>query len=248
MVAAAIGAAGTGCRHEAPSPIDPAVASAIPASATLLAGANLERVRASPLAGKLPPAVQTALEPWRDAAAVVIASDGHNFLALARGAFQQAPAGAALLSPGLAAAGSPDWVQAAARPHGAPAASPLLSRAQSAAGSGDLWIAAAGSAKLPLTGNGENLAQLLHSTDSTTLTLRLGDPITLEIVGNCRTPEAAQRLEETVRAYVSLAAGTSRQPALADLLRRVQVRRDSGTVRVTLTAQADELGTLFQLL
>jgi hypothetical protein len=216
----------------------------VPAAATILAGVNLERLRTSPLRQQLPPEALEFLASLGEARTVLVASDGANYLALTRGGFREAPAGATLLGKGLAAAGSPAWLRAAESPHGRPAAASngLLARAEPLARAADIWIAAAGNANLPVSGNGENLNRLLHSTEYATLTVRLTDQVSLDAVGMCRGPEPARHLEETVRAFLTLgAAGTGRQPALSSLLRRIRISRDDRTVHVTLVAQAAEL-------
>ncbi len=219
----------------------------MPAAATILAGVNLERLRTSPLRQQLPPEALAFLASLGEARTVLVASDGANYLALTRGDFREPPAGATLLGKGLAAAGSPDWLRSAASAHGHPAAAnTLLARAEPLAGAADIWIAAAGNANLPVSGNGENLNRLLHSTEYATLTARLTDRVSLDVVGMCRGPEPARHLEETVRAFVTLgAAGTRRQPAVAGLLRRIRISRDDSAVHVTLVAQAAELRALF---
>jgi hypothetical protein len=65
----------------------------------------------------------------------------------------------------------------------------------------------------------------------------------------CPGPEPARHLEETVRAFVSIGAGTTaRQPAISGLLRRIQVTRDGRDVHVSLVAQAADLQTVLKLL
>lgn len=240
-------ALGVSCRSGPPPAIDPALATRVPAAATILAGVNLERVRRSPLHRELPPAALAFLEALGGARSVLVASDGGNLLVLTRGDFRQAPPGATLLGPGLAAAGSPDWVRAAAsQPAPGAGTNGLLERAEPLAAAADIWMVAAGSANLPLTGNGENVARLLHATEYVTLTARLTDQVALEIVGMCRGPESARRLEETARSYAMLgAAGTAHEPVTSGLLRRIQVGRDDRAVHVTLVAQAAELRAFF---
>jgi hypothetical protein len=247
-VLAALAAFGLSCRSGPPPAIDPALAACVPAAATILAGANLDRLRTSPLHRQLPPAALAFLESLGGAGSVLVASDGGNYLVLTRGDFRRAPPGATLLGQGLAAVGSPDWLRAAASRHGRPAAATngLLARAEPLAAAAEIWIAAAGNANLPLSGNGENLNRLLHATQYATLTVRLTDQVSLDVVGMCSGPEPARHLEETVRAFVTLgAAGTARQPAVSGLLRRIRVTRDGRVVYVTLVAQAAELKPFF---
>jgi len=245
-----LAALGVSCRSGPPPAIDPALSARVPPGAVILGGINLGRVRASPLYRELPPAAVALLEPLREADTLVAASDGSSYLALARGSFRQAPSGATLLAPGLAAAGSPDWLRIAASPRLSPiaAASAMLERAEPLAAAADIWMVAAGNANLPVSGNGDNLNGLLHATVYATLTVRLTDPLALEVVGVCPGPESELHLEETIRAFLTLgAAGAARQPAVSGLLRRIRLSHEDRSVHVTLVAQPAELAPLFKL-
>jgi hypothetical protein len=247
-VLVALAALGISCHSGPPPAIHPSLAARVPRDAVILAGVNLTGVRASPLPQQLPPAALGFLESLSAADSVLAASDGARYLVLTRGSFRQARSGATLLGPGLAAAGSPDWVRAAASPQRQENAgvNALLDRAEPLAAAGDIWMVAAGNATLPLTGNGENLNRLLHSTEYTTLSIRLTGQIAIEVVGMCSGPEAARHLEETARAFITLgAAGSARQPALSGLLRRIRLTREDRAVHLTLVAQAAEVKTAF---
>lgn len=240
---AALAALVVSCRSGPPPAIDPGVAARVPATATILGGVNLDRVRACPFRQQLPGTVLAILESLGGARSVLAASDGSNYLVLTSGDFRQAPRGATLLGPGLAAAGSPDWVRG-----GVGGGNPLLLHAEPLAATADIWMVAAGKANLPVSGNAENLNRLLHATEYATLRIRLTDQVAVDAEGICRSPESARHLEETVRSWVSLAAaGTARQPALSGLLRRIRVSREDRTVHLSLVAAAGELGPLFKL-
>jgi hypothetical protein len=242
---AALVALGVSCRSGPPPAIDPALAASVPPGATILAGVHLDRVRASPLYRLLPAAASGFLDSVGQARSVLVASDGVRYLALTPG---EVPPGFTPLGHGLGGTGSPDWLRAAWT-RGNTVTNALLARAEPVAASADIWLAAAGSAKLPLSGNGENLNNLLHSTQYATLSVRLADNVALEIVGICPGPEPARHLEETVRAFVGIGAGTTaRQPAISGLLRRIQVTRDGSAVHVILVAQPAELQTVLKLL
>jgi hypothetical protein len=246
----ALAATGISCRSGPPHAIDPALAECVPPGATILAGVNLVRLRASPLHRQLPPAALAFLAPLDEANALLVASDGTNYLAVTHGSFRQAPSGATLLTPGLAAAGSTGWLRAAeSRQHGhGGGATPLLERAGPVAAASDIWMVAAGNADLPLSGNGDNLNRLLHATEYATLSVRLTDRIDLEVVGVCRGPGPARQLEETVRAFLTLsAAGTARQPGISGLLRRVRLSRNDRAIHLALEAQPAELEPLSRL-
>jgi hypothetical protein len=232
LVAAALAALGVACRSGPPPAIDPALSARVPLAATVLAGVNLERVRSSPLHQKLPAAVRTFIDSLGTARSVLLASDGANYLVLSGG--DRPPMG------------SPGWIGDAATPHrGAP--NVLLARAEPLAGPSDVWVVAAGSANLPLTGNGENLTRMLHATDYATLSVRLSDRVVLDVVGMCRDAETGRHLEETLRAFLMLgAAGARREPALVGLLRSVQITRDDRAVRLHVAADPEELGVLLR--
>lgn len=243
---------GAGCRSGPPPAIDPAVAACVPPGAAVLAGIDLVRLRSSPLQQQLPPAATALLEPLRQADSLLVAANGSDYLAVSRGSFRQAPAGATLLAPGLAAAGTSAWLRAAAqrarqRSEGA-GTSALLERAEPLAAAGEIWIVAAGSATLPVSGNAANLNSLLHTTEYATLSIRSANGIALDAAGVCGTSDAARRLEGTLRAFASLgAAANKRQPSVAALLKRIQISREDSAVHLALQAQPADLAELFKL-
>jgi hypothetical protein len=232
-----------GCRS-GPSPtIDPDLAARVPAPATILAGVNLETVRASPLRKQLPSAAAAFIDSLNGARRVLLASDNSNYLVLTQGA---APAGATSLGHEAAAMGSPEWVQAAS--HSTAIANGLLVRAEPLASGADIWVAVVGGAKLPLTGNGENINGLIQTTEYSVLTIRLADRVELALTGVCRDAESGRRLEETVRAMITLgAAGTAKQPAISALLHQIRLTRDDRTVHLTLTVPIEQMETLLKL-
>jgi hypothetical protein len=208
--------------HRSPSPaIDRDFSSLIPSSAVLIAGIDLAQLRSSPLYPNLPPAVKSALDPLRDASYAIVASDGSRFLIAARGRLE----GAKTVTPNLAVMGSPDLVDSAIAQHrnGSTGAAPLLARAPA----GPLWVVADGSAQVPLAGNAANLNRLLHFTQYTTATATFDARPILKLAGTCGSEENARRVEETVRAVVSLGQRLQSSPA-------VEIRRDGVTVTVKL--------------
>jgi hypothetical protein len=241
VLCVAVCTGGLSCRKASPPAIDPALASAVPAGTTILAGVDCQRLRAAPVYQKLPAGVTAFLEPLRDASYVVTASNGKDYVAIARGIFREAPAGATLLAPGLAVVGSPEAVRAAAAQHrsgttGAPA---LAARAETLAAGSEIWIVADGHATLPLSGNAENVNRWLHAAEYATLVGRVNDGIRLDATGVCATADAARRLEETLRAFVSIGvAANARQPEMAARLRAIRIEREDRTVRASLAADA----------
>jgi hypothetical protein len=188
--------------------VDPELAACVPASAAAVAGLDIARLRGTALYEKL---------PVRDAAYALAASDGKDWLVVARG---QLPGGTPIAG-GITAVGSEELVKAAAAQHrtGKTGASDLLARAADT----PIWLVARGSMTLPVAGNLANINRLLHQTEYMTVAAQVGDRVEVEATGVCRTPEQAKHLEENVRALASLLL--AKYP--------VEVRTDGATVRVT---------------
>jgi len=250
-VAALLALAGfaTGCHSAPPAAIDRAMASCVPADTVILGGVDCQRLRASPVYQNLPAAATAPLEPLRPATYLLLASNGKDYLAIGRGPFGQAPPGATLLAPDLAAAGSPDAVRAAtAQRRRGVAGTPLLGLAEHLASGREIWIVAMGNATLPVSGNAQNLNRLLHQTEYATVAVHVTDGIQAQATGLCGTAEAARRLEEELRAMASVAtAAEARQPGIAAQLRAIQVSREGRTVRVDLRADAAGVEQLLRL-
>lgn len=222
------------------------MSSCVPAGATILGGVDLARLRSSPLYGKLPPAAAALLETEREARYLMIASDGKNLLTIARGPFRRTPAGATLLAGGVAIAGTPEWMEAAAAQHksGKPGAPALVSGAADVAGAA-VWISALGGRTLPLSGNAANLNRLLRNADRATISLRLDSPIELALTVLGRTADAAREVEDTLRATITLAAASEAgHPDLAALLRSIRLSGADRTVRASLSATPEEVQKL----
>jgi hypothetical protein len=215
----------------------------VPPDALAVAGLHLDQIRGR----NLPAGWLALLEPLRDASYLMLAYNGKDVLAIARGRFAAAPAGAVLLAPDLALAGSPDAIRAAVRQRatGQPGAPSLLARSQPIAGR-PIWAVVRGARPLPLTGNAANLNRLLRFTDYATIAATVNSAIELEAAGFCPTADAARQLEETLRGLISLASATTHDRDLAALMRSVQLRREDATVRVSLSAGAATLEDLLR--
>lgn len=233
----------TACRTLAPV-VPPALAACIPPDTLAMAGVNLEQLRASALYRMLPPGAAAFLKPLNDASYLLLAYNGKDVLAVARGSFREPPAGAVLLAKDLAVSGSPQAIRAATaqRKTGRTGAPWLLDRAPAA---GQVWVVALGGANFPLTGDAANLNRFLSFTDYASIAIRLDSVVHIDALGAGRTPESAQRLEETLRAFFTLAAaGASRDHPLADLFHSVQVQRDGLAVRATISATPEQIAKL----
>jgi hypothetical protein len=224
------------CRTSAPpAAIDPALSARVPAATVALAGVDLDRLRASPLYAKLPPAARAFLAPFGRARRVLIASTGIELLTIARGAVP----GATQIAPDVALSGAPGMIAAATAAH--PPAD-ILGVAESVAATRPIWIAVRGGVALPLEGNLANVNNLLRDAEFVTLAVQPADPAELELVARCPSPVAALRFERSFRALVSLGiATTSRQPAAAGVLASIRIARQDRVVRVSLSAPLDAL-------
>lgn len=243
-------AAAACCCHRAAPAIDPVLASCVPADTTILAGVDCARLRVSPLYAGVPAAADAFLEPLRGAAYLLLTSNGKDYAIVAGGAFHEAPAGATLLAPGLAIAGSSsDAVRAATAQHRrGVAGTPLLGLAERLASGHEIWIVAMGNATLPVSGNAQNLNRLLHQTEYATVAVHVTDGVQAQATGVCGTAEAARRLEEELRAMASVAAAAeARQPEIAAQLRAIQVSREGRAVRMDLRADAAGVEQLLRL-
>jgi len=225
VVAAVLGS----CRNTAaPDAIDRQLAARVPVSAVALAGVDLDRLRASPVYPKLPPAVHAFLAPFADSHQALIASDGRALLVIARG---DVPGGTRM-SGGISLFGAPDLITAAQSAH-APAA--VLAPAARVASGQTLWIAIRGGVRLPLAGDVENLNNLLRGVEWLTVTLEPSDPATIEVKAECPSPGAAIHWEQTVRALVSMTAATTGDAQVAVAFKGMRLDRTERSVRAAVT-------------
>ena len=186
----------------------------MPREAVAVAGIRLDQVRGSPvfarLFNRLPGAGTLA-----GAASTLLAYDGRDLLVSARGAFSSAPAGFTAVAPGIFAAGPDAWVRAAADRQRArrPEASELLADAGAVAAAYPAWAAVLGGRTLPLPGNAANLNRLLRGAAYATLGARFVNGLELNAVAACSTEDGAARLEESLRAMLTLAQAGTRASA-----------------------------------
>jgi hypothetical protein len=243
---------GAGCRKapEARRAIDIRLAACIPPDAALVAGVDLDALRASPLYPKIPPAAKAFAAQLGGVSSTLVAYNGKELLVAVHGNFKAPPAGAASLAPDLALIGSPEQMAAATAQYksgrtGAPA---LLAQAESLAAGAQLWIVARGDARLPLAGNAANLARILRKAEFVTLTARTSAGLVLELRAIAPDSNAASAIEETLRADLTLAAAAEAKRAdVAAALRAARVTRTDREVRVTLAVNDDVAGRLFSM-
>jgi hypothetical protein len=233
------------CRQPSPA-VPAALASCIPADTLALGGVNLDQLRASPLYQILPPGAAAFLQPLRDAHYLLLAYNGKEVLAVAAGSFHDPPPGAVLLAKDVAVSGSPEAIRAATaqRKTGHTGAQWLLDRAPAV---GQIWVVAQGGVAFPLTGDAANLNHFLSFADYASIAVRLDSGIRIDALAAGRTPESAQRLEESLRAFLTLAAaGVSRDRPLADLLHAIQLQRNALAVHISLAPTPGQIANLLR--
>lgn len=211
-----------GCAHKAAN-----VYTFVPPGTVVLAGADLDRVRASPL--------RDLAAPFPEAQHVLAAWNGREVLAILRGQFQSAPSGTTLVDRGLALAGSPSMVQTAEAQHGLDISG--NARLTDHAGTAPVWVVIQGGTVLPLPGNFANLNRLLRSADYAAIELTPGNTVNVVATIHSTSAQAASQTEESLRALVTLTAAADRE--YASLLRAIRVSRDDGTVRAQGSVPAD---------
>jgi len=223
----------------------PAPEAFVPSGTTILAGAELDRLRASPVYPHLPESAKALLQPFAEARSVLFAADGGSLLAILQGPFHTPPSGATMATPGIALAGPAEAIHAALaqQKSGVSGATALLARAQPLRGANEIWVVMRGGNALPLTGNYANLNRLLRNTQFTTLTMRLTDPVALAATAETGNDAAASEIEQTLRAMITLSAAAA--PRDASLLHSIRIQRQGGSVHATASVPVSALGSLF---
>jgi hypothetical protein len=232
-----------GCRDGArqAGAIDASLASCLSPNATVIAGADLNALRAAPIFAKLPPSAHAFIEQLQGVSKALASYGGSELLVAARGNFQTAPAGATMIAPGVAIFGATEQVAAARKRYQASEGGPaeLLARAEPIAAGAQVWIAARGSATFPLSGNFASAIGILRKATFYTVAARIGESVSVDLRATAPDENAARAIEETLRADFTLAAaGESKHPDIVAALRSAKVDRDGVNVHVTLIANA----------
>ena len=217
--------------------------SCVPAGTLLLAGVDLDSLRAAPLFHKLPPAALTLAESYRTAQRLLVAWNGADVLIVIRGS---AP-GSTPVARNLALMGSPESLQGAVTQcrSGETGSPGLVDYAAKTAGPSPVWIAAKGGVTLPLTGNARNLNRLFRKLEYMTLTVDLTTILDVRIAVLGQSEQAARDFEENLRGFLSLAsAAENRRPDITRLLDSVQIRRSGVTASASLRIPADAIDAL----
>jgi hypothetical protein len=243
----AVGAA-VGCKQTAPPPaIDAGMAACITGDTVAAAGADLDRLRASSFVNGAGGSVRGLLEQYGSASKLLVAWNASDVLILLRGLFKTPPAGATMIAPGLAAAGSPKSISSALAQYrsGQTGAAGLIDYGSEIGARSAIWLAVRGGTPLPLSGNLANLNHLLEDAEYAGATLDLGETATLRLAARGRTADSAERLEERLRGFLSLAGEAEiRRPELAGLLGNARIERSGRNVTAALAAPPDLVAKL----
>jgi len=238
----------TACRETAqPAAVDPGMAACIPGDTVALGAADLEQLRASPFLGAAGGAERGLVEGYPGVSKLLVAWNGSDVLIVLRGLFKTPPAGAAMIAPGLAAAGSSKSVASASAQYrsGQTGARNLIDYGSAIGARSAVWLAVRGGTPLPLSGNLANLNRLLEDADYAGATLDLGQAATLRLAARGHTADAAERMEEHLRGFLSLAGEAEiRRPELASLLGNARIQRSGRDVTAELSAPPDVVARL----
>jgi len=240
-------ACGTACRQSQPPLVDAGMASWIAGDTVALAGADLDRLRASSFTAAMGKSVADLLERYSSDSKLMIAWNGSDLLIVERGLFKTPPEGATAIDLGLAATGSPSRVSAAVAQHraGSAGAPGLLDYGSGIGARSAVWLTARGGRMLPLGGNLGNLNVLLQDADFAGAALDLDAEATLQFAARGRSVESAERLEERLRGFLSLATEAEiHRPDIARLLHAARIQRNGRDVSATLTASPDAMAKL----
>jgi hypothetical protein len=205
----------------------PPVANAVPADTTAVISVDLAGLRAAPAYAKLPSTIRAFTDPLPAAKLLVLAWNGKELLMLAGGGFTQAPSGYTSIGNGIAAAGTPERIEAARRKLASGSGIPLALPP----GNAEIRATLRGDGGLPLAGNLENAGKLLRMANPTTLTVHVENAVEAEITGQCGSSADAVQLEESLRALLTLAKAGNRDAELAAMLGDIRTSRENRLVR-----------------
>jgi hypothetical protein len=261
------------------APVDPALAAFVSSDTVALAGVHLDRLRTAPLYRKLADEnrlprfeafrTESGFDPSRDVSELLLASDGQNALAIARGTFAARPSDSlqatdykgfkfyakdareviAFVNKNTALGGSPAAVRAAidqwkAGRSGAPAA--LMARARALPADAQIWAVVSGwrgasPEQLRQMGNLSNIDRMLRSVEGASLTIDVRSGAHAALTGDCRTEADARNLGDSLRGLSAFArmAVPRNRPELQHAFDGLRVQQDGSTVRVNLDITED---------
>jgi hypothetical protein len=250
LLCLALAGCGSLTRH---GPVDPALTAFIPPDSVALAGVRLDRLRATPIYRKL-----TETNPLRrpdpfrsdDIQDVLLASDGENVLAIARGAFRgKPPAGLTPVGGNIALGGTDAAVRAAigqSKNGGREAPRDLMARAQALPGDAQIWAVVAGwrgldPGQLRAMGNFANLDRVMRLVEGASLTVDLRTGAHAAFTGDCRTEADAKNLADSLRGLAALARMglAHNKPDLQHAFDGLQVNQNGRAVQVNVDITED---------
>jgi len=253
-------------------PVDPALAAFISPDSVALAGVRMDQFRTTPLyrrlaaGNRLPRFDQFPSEDIHD---VLLASDGKNVLAIARGDFRAKPPDGltpteyrgytlyvnngrdaiVFIDKTTALAASSAAVRAAIDQYkggGHGAQRDLMARAQALPADTQIWAVVVGwpgatPDQLRELGNLGNVDRMLRAVDGANLTVDLRTGVHAAVIGNCRTEADARNLGDSLRGLTALARmGVQRKrPDLLRVFDAIQVKQEGRVVQVTLDIAED---------
>jgi hypothetical protein len=227
------------------------MAAFIPPDTVVLAGIQVDRLRETPLYRKLATSNRLPrFDSQNDITELLIANDGKNTLAIARGRFDRAaPGGFTRVDSRIALAGSEPLVSAAIARRksgrsGAPAA--LLAHADALSVDPQIWAVVTGwpgldPDTLRAMGNFANLNRVLLSTEEARLTIDLHAGVQAAFNGTCRSDAEATSLSESLRGLLGLARLSlpKNRPDLVTVFDAVQVKQEGRSVSVAAAIPED---------
>lgn len=265
--------------------VDPVLAQLVPADAVSIFGARMDQIKSTPLyqkliaQKKLPQldqfASETGFDPRRDVRDLLVASNGKDTVALARGTFHLGNVhgvhksdykgytvyshednGYSLLDSSTAVAGTLPGLHAALDQYksGNRGAAALLARALSIPGQYQVWAVSAGGAdfiarNMPQSGNAANFSKIFRSLENTMFEADLRNGLDAMAQGNCRTERDAKDLGDAARGLVGFGrlSVPENQPELLKLWDGIHVDQKQKNIAITAKIAQDLLDKLVQM-
>jgi len=245
--------------------VDGALAALVPADTVTLAGVRLDALRATPIyqkwiAGK--PllmldefAKETGLDLRKDVRELLVASNGKDTVALARGKFS--PAGpdpklagtVAFINSTTAVSGPPEVVRAVVdrrNRSGVPAA--LLAKVGTISAQNQIWAVSLGGfsqieSAVPPMGPMASLGKILSMLEELTLAVDLRSGVNGVVIGLCKTEQDARSLSDALRGLIGLGrlSTPNDEPEMLRLYDGIQVEQQQRTVKLRAQIPQDLL-------
>ncbi|MDQ6707463.1 MAG: hypothetical protein M3Z85_15985 [Acidobacteriota bacterium] len=275
----------TPCRSDS-GRVDPVLAQLVPATAVSLFGARMDQVKSTPLYQKLVAqkklpqldrfAAETGFDPRRDVRDLLVASNGKDTVALARGTFRlgnlqdvhktdykgytlyiRDDNGYALLDGSTAVAGTLPGLHAALDQYKSgtrSATAALLARAESIPGQYQVWAVSIGGAdfiarNMPQSGNAANFSKIFRSLENTMFEADLRNGLDAIAQGNCQIAKDAKDLGDAARGLVGFGrlSVPENQPELLKLWDGIHVDQKDKNITIAAKISQDLLDRLVRM-